>query len=495
MKTGFISVLIGSVLLTGALIFAITWKPATSERSETLQVYCAAGIREPMAAAMAAYQQQYHTDFQVGYAGSGALLSDIRAGGGDIYLAADDAYIQEARKLGLARESFNLASQHPVLVVRKGNPKQIQGISDLTRGDVKLSLAEPKVAAVSKVAKQLLGDQWEPVWKSIEVSRDTVNAVANDVKAEFVDAGIVWDATAASYPELEIVPVSAFEASPNFISVAALTDATGARRRRALHFLRYLASKDGGLKYFAAHHFNVVPADKWSERPELEFMAGGVNRPVVEPVVKQFQDDWGCEVNTTYNGCGILVGSMKAGARPDLYYACDVTFMTPVRDPQGLNLFDMPIHFSKTDIVIVTEKGNPKNLKSLADLAGEGVKLALCDPQKSTLGELTDELLRRAELLKEVRANQIFSTSTADQCVQAVVAGRLDAAVVYRANTVTQTDKLEILMIDDPKAFAVQPIAVATNSQNKRLATLLRDAIVADENRRRLADLGFEVAE
>ncbi len=495
MKTGFVSILMGSVILTGALIFAITWKPGAAERSDTLHIYCAAGIRQPMVDAMAAYEKEYDTAFRASYAGSGALLSDMRAGGGDIYLAADITYIEEAGKQGLVREVFRLARQHPVVVVRQGNPKKISGLSDLMREDVKLSLAQPDVAAVSTVSRRLLGAEWEPLWKSIDVARDTVNAVANDVKGEFADAGIVWDATAATYPELEIVPVPALENTPNYISVAVMSDATGARRRRALHFLRYLASEDRGLRYFADRGFNTIAGDKWTERPEIEFMAGGVNRPVVEPVVKQFQEDWGCEVNATYNGCGILVGSMKAGARPDLYYACDVSFMTPVRDPQGLNLFESPINFSKTDIVIVTEKGNPKHLKTLADLAREGVKLALCDPQKSTLGELTDVLLTNQALLDPVRANQIFSSPTADQCVQAVVAGRLDAAVVYRANTVNQEQKLEILTIDDPLAFAVQPIAVAREARYKQLATQLRDAIVADENRRRLADLGFEVAE
>jgi len=36
-------------------------------------------------------------------------------------------------------------------------------------------------------------------------------------------------------------------------------------------------------------------------------------------------------VTRVYNGCGILVGQMQAGAKPDLYFACDAQFMAMVR--------------------------------------------------------------------------------------------------------------------------------------------------------------------
>ena len=76
------------------------------------------------------------------------------------------------------------------------------------RADVRLSLADPKMAAIGKVVQGLLKKDalWDRLWQKAVIHRETVNQVANDVKLTAADAGIVWDATAVQYADLEIVP-------------------------------------------------------------------------------------------------------------------------------------------------------------------------------------------------------------------------------------------------------------------------------------------------
>ena len=50
----------------------------------------------------------------------------------DLYLAADDAYLDIARKKGLLRETIPVANMAPVIVVPRGNPKAIGGVADLS---------------------------------------------------------------------------------------------------------------------------------------------------------------------------------------------------------------------------------------------------------------------------------------------------------------------------------------------------------------------------
>ncbi|MCH7689151.1 MAG: substrate-binding domain-containing protein, partial [Planctomycetes bacterium] len=194
------------------------------------------------------------------------------------------------------------------------------------------------------------------------------------------------------------------------------------------------------------------------------------------------------EVLATYNGCGILVGLMKIGEHPDLYFSCDTTFMDKVQD-----LFINPTNVSKSNMVIITEKGNPKKITGLKDFARPGLKIALCDPQKSALGKLTDDLLRRLGLRERIHKDNLQkTTATADLLVQDIVVGRLDAAVVYLANTVMQVDKLEIILIDDPSAVAVQPIAVGKHSEYRQLSGRLMEAIMSAESKKMFDKFGFE---
>src|SRR5205814_9864728 len=100
---------------------------------------------------------------------------------GDLFIAADDSYVQLARQKGLAAESIPLARQVPVLAVAKGNPSKIGSIADLLRPDVKVCQANPDAAAVGKLVRQALEKKgsWAPLKEKTLVFKPTVNEVAN----------------------------------------------------------------------------------------------------------------------------------------------------------------------------------------------------------------------------------------------------------------------------------------------------------------------------
>ena len=492
MKIGFAGAMLLSVLVIAGLIVLLdTGSDSTpglgGESGEPLILYCAAGIQIPVEAVRKEYEKKYGVFIQTKYAGSGALLSDIRIGEGDVYLAADVYYLDQARKKKLVREIFPIARQSPALAVRKGNPKHIRGLDDLKRDDVEISLANSEIAAISRVTKKLMRSeqQWNELWSASQIQRMTVNEVANDIKMEISDAGIVWDATAMQYEELEIVPVPEFRNSPNQITIGILEKSE--QPTRALHFARYLTAPEKGGEVFKKHGYRVIEGDKWAESPEIHIFAGGLNRLAIEQTVKNFKKREGVEVLATYDGCGILVGRMKIGEHPDLYFSCDITFMDKVQ-----NLFINPTNVSKSDMVIITEKGNPKQIAGLDDFTRQGLKIALCDPQKSALGKLTDDLLRKLALHKKVHKNVQVTSPTADSLVVYIVAGEMDAAVVYKANTVMQRDNLEIIPIDDPSAVAVQPIAVGKHSEYRQLSGRLMEAIMSAESKKMFDKFGFE---
>ena len=103
----------------------------------------------------------------------------------------------------------------------------------------------------------------------------------------------------------------------------------------ALRFARFLASPDRGGLEFAKSGYQASGGDAWAEKPTLLLYGGAMLRPAIEKTITAFEQREGCEVTRVYNGCGILVAQMKAGARPDLYFACDTQFMKDVQDQFG----------------------------------------------------------------------------------------------------------------------------------------------------------------
>jgi molybdenum ABC transporter molybdate-binding protein len=463
-----------------------------SPQGEKLVVFCAAGIRPPIEDILNDYRREYGVHLQTTYAGSGDLLSKLRLTEADVYVAADRDYALSARRAGLVREIMPLAFQKLVIAVKRGNPLKIATLQDLTRDDVRVSLANPEVTAIGKIVQdKLAGDPiWEAVWEKRTVEKSTVNDVANDVKTGAVDAGIVWDTTAAPIPDIEAIDAPELDELESDICIGVV--AQSARPSRALHFARYASARDKGLLHFGKRGYRVARGDKWAEKPVLNLSSGALNRPAIERTIEEFKRREGLEITTSFEGCGKLVAKMKAGDRPDVYFACERSFMDMVRGRDALDLFLEPHDVSRTPAVIIAAKGNPKRIEKLEDLTREGLRIALCDPEFSALGALTDKLLEKRGILEQVRRNVHSRSETADICLQAVVVGGLDAAIVYRANTIQQRQKLEVIAIDDPLAYAVQPIALARNSDYPNLAARLMEAILSAQSREEFEQNGFE---
>ena len=481
-----------SLLIIGILVILLAWNPAANRQKTSehpILVYCAAGMKPPVDVVAKKYEEEYGTPIRLQYGGSGTLLNNLRiAGKGDLYLAADETYIKMARDRGLVEEAIPLATVHPVIVVRKGNKKGIHSVTDLLRKDVSIGLGNPSAASVGRVTKKIL--EGSGLWKKIEahtrVFKPTVNDIANDVKIGSVDAGIVWDAVARQYDDLEIVEFPEGRKAVQRITIGVLK--TSDSPTAALRFARYLGARDRGLPEFKREGYEPVDGDIWEEVPKLVLFSGGVNRLAIEDTIKRFEKREGAEITRVYNGCGILVAQMKTGKIPDAYFACDVSFMDQVAD-----LFYDPINVAETDMVIVVPKGNPKKILSLADLTGQGLKIGLANPKQSALGALTVRLLKGAGLLDAVEKNVVVKTPTADLLINQIRTGSLDAVIVYRANTPYVRDDLDLVSIDLPNATAIQPYAVCRNSPHKYLMQRLLKAIESEQSKNLFKEIGFRI--
>jgi molybdenum ABC transporter molybdate-binding protein len=448
-----------------------------------LFMYCAAGLRLPVEQIAADYRREYGVAVQIQYGGSNTLLSQLDvAKMGDLFLAADTTYLQRARDQGLVREAIPLATMRPVIAVRKGNPKQIRGISDLLRDDVTTAIGNPDQAAIGQTTRVLLdaAGRWTALSAHVTrtgVFKPTVPEIANDVKLGSVDAGIVWDTTLALYPALQAVRATEFDAGINHVEVGIVSHSR--TPTAALRFARYLSARNRGLVRFREHGFETVDGDKWAERPEIAFYCGAVNRRAVESVVADFQRREGVIVNTVYNGCGILTAQMRTirqqhtgGGFPDSYMACDRYYLETVKD-----WFEDDVDISDTSVVIAVPKGNPAGIQSLKDLAKPGVRVSVGQPDQCTIGVLTRQVLQSEGLYDEVMKNVVTQTGSSAMLIPTVTTGSVDATLAYATDTRAESDKVDAIAIPSPAATAVQPFAIARSSDYKYLSRRLFHAL------------------
>jgi molybdenum ABC transporter molybdate-binding protein len=496
---------LGFLLVAAALASLVLWtrQPGGStDASGSLVVYCAANLKPPVEAAAAAFQREFGTEIQLQFGGSGALISQLRvARRGDLYLAADDGSMNDARKFDLVRETIPLARQRPVIAVRAGNPKKIRALADLLRDDVKVALANPEATSIGRVTKAVLSEVrtqpaggvpsslWDQLAARAAVMKPTVTEIAADLSLGAVDAAITYDSTVGQFKGLEAVAAPEFAKREEVATVGVLSFCE--QPAAALKFARYLAAPEKGGGHFKAVGFVPVAGDRWAAKPELILYSGGVNRLAVQNLLTNFATREGVSLTTVFNGCGILCAAMKTMGDsshpkfPDAYYACDLCFVPPVAEH-----FPEAVLLTETDIGIAVRKGNPRNVRTLADLAQPGLKVGLCNAEQSTLGFMTRGMLKQTGLLAAISRNVVVEVPTADFLINQMRAGGLEAAIVYRVNAAPQAEHIEFFPIAHPGARAIQPFSVRKDSPNRQLATRLLEFLKA--NRGDFEAAGFQ---
>ncbi len=491
-----IGLLLGSLALLVMLFYVMSDQQAPSSSRGTagtdkpvpLVVYCAASNRAVVEEIRQAYETETGRQVQMQFGPSQTLLSSLEVSRtGDLYLPADDSFLNTARDKGLVAEVLPIAQMHAVIAVLKGNPKGLKTFDDLLRNDVRLVQASSDAAAIGKLTREVLNqsDLWKQLDQATVGYRTTVTDVANDLIVGAADAGIVYDAVLATYPELEYFSIPELTTASSQVSIGVLKCST--QSAAALHFARYLTASDRGLSQYRKFGFQVAKGDRWADVPELTIFAGSMLRPAIEDTIKNFEEREGVVVSRNYNGCGILVAQMQAGQHPDAYFACDSEFMNQVVD-----LFPQPVPVSQNELVILVQKGNPHKIGSLKDLTREGLRVGIGHEKQCAMGWITQNTFKEGGIQQEVMANVTVQTPTGDMLVNQLRTGSLDAAVAYLSNAAGAADVLDAVQIQGIAcSTATQPWGVATDSKFPETASRLFAAICSTESQDIFASQGF----
>jgi ABC-type molybdate transport system substrate-binding protein len=432
------------------------------------------------------------------YANSGVLANRLKIdkeGGlasADIYIPADYSYTEKAAADGLTRESLRVAAWQVVLGVKPGAGIDVKNCDAVLSSKLSFVICEP-LAGVGKKTKKMLvaSGHWAAIDQAKAASFPTVTEAALAVKENAgTQAAFVWDSVARQHG-LRVIELPELKASRAYISVA-VTSSTD-RPALALQFARFLAAPRKGGMVFARHKYRPLAGDPWAKTPKLRVDCGGVNREAVEKTIREFEAREGCVITMVYAGCGTLVGKMQTGEQglPDLFMTCDSSYLDMAQKKMG-NPFGPDLKISSTRIVMLVSRGNPKGLRTLADLAQPGLRIGVTDPQASTLGKLCEELLRETGQWEDISKNIPVKHDTAHTLIQSIEAGgKLDVVLVYEANIQHLKTKFDAVPLKPARAVAVQNIAARKDTAYPQLAQRLMRHVTSDTSRLRFYQIFF----
>jgi molybdate transport system substrate-binding protein len=190
----------------------------------------------------------------------------------------------------------------------------------------------------------------------------------------------------------------------------------------------------------------------------------------------------GTEVTFNFAGSQALATQIRQGAPADVFAPADLVNMDKVRD-----LVSTPQSFAGNLLQIVVERGNPRGVKGLDDLAGGDLKVVLAAGEVPA-GRYARQLLDKAG----VRVAPASLEDSVKAVVAKVALGEADAGIVYRTDVTAGGDRVEGVEIPvDQNVAATYPIATVKASRAQDQAQAFVDLVRSAEGRRVLQAHGF----
>jgi len=241
-----------------AALVSLALLTAGCKPQERLVLYCGAGIRPAAAEIVEKFQDRYGIPVECDYAGSEVLISRIKLSGiGDLYMPGDVHYVDQAEEEGLIRTKTTACYFIPVILVQKGNPKNIRSLADLTRPGVTVGLGDPKACAIGRKCTKIFEkngideDDIDVQFRSL-----TVNDLGNPIKLKNLDAVIVWDAVAAYFDDDgDVVPIPPEQNVISTVAVAVLNCST---RPELAEKLADFITSEPGREVFRKHRYTTT---------------------------------------------------------------------------------------------------------------------------------------------------------------------------------------------------------------------------------------------
>ncbi|OGO21280.1 MAG: molybdate ABC transporter substrate-binding protein [Chloroflexi bacterium RBG_16_50_9] len=173
---------------------------------------------------------------------------------------------------------------------------------------------------------------------------------------------------------------------------------------------------------------------------------GSASKPALEEAAATFEQETGIRVYLNFGGSGTMLSQMKLGKSGDIYLPASPDYMS-LAEKDGIVAPDSMTIVAYLIPVILVPAGNPKNIKTLADLARPGVTVAIGNPEAVSIGRYAVEILERNDLLDEVAPNIVTLAENVSKLASLVALKSVDAVLAWHVSAI-DLDTVEIIYLE-----------------------------------------------
>jgi molybdate transport system substrate-binding protein len=194
----------------------------------------------------------------------------------------------------------------------------------------------------------------------------------------------------------------------------------------------------------------------------------------------------GTTVTFSFAGSDTLAAQITQGAPADVFAAASQSTMETVQ--KAGDTTGTPAVFVKNTLEIAVKPGNPKGIKTLADLTKPGLKVAEC-AATVPCGSAAVKALAAAD----VKLTPVTYEAEVSAALNLVELGEVDAALVYHSDIVGAAGKVQGVVFSTASAAVNSyPIDVVKGSANASLAQAWVSFILSAPTEQYLLKAGFQ---
>lgn len=271
MKKHLLSIL--AINLSLSLLFSLPGCNAdTSEKaeqengySESIMVYCGAGMKKPMDEIGQLFQQQFGTTVYFNFAGANTLLTQMElTEEGDAYMPGASSFMDIAMEKGLIDYQLLICYHIPIITVPEGNPANIATINDLGRDGVRLIWGDPEVTPIGQAGKRILEKMnlYDKIWPNVIATFPTMNEIMVQISLGQADASINWWDTVKFVDNIDLIEIPINQNEIKVIPIGTTTFSKNPETAEA--FVDYCAS-DEGKNVFKKYGFITYPDEMYEK--------------------------------------------------------------------------------------------------------------------------------------------------------------------------------------------------------------------------------------
>ena len=219
---------------------------------------------------------------------------------------------------------------------------------------------------------------------------------------------------------------------------------------------------------------------------ELVFYCGAGIRPAAEALITAFEEAHpDIKIAATYAGSGRLLGQIASSRTGDLFMPGSSFY---VDKAVKKNLADAATRKKVAYFipVIFVQKGNPKGVKTLSDLAELDLRVGLGDERAVAIGRRAIKIFEKNSIpLEKAMKNVVYKSGTVNELGVAIEMKNVDAVIMWDANARQFAHAGDTIEIPPKQNIVTEiPIVALKSSSYPSEANAFVDFVISDAGKK-----------